>query len=169
MRSGKNGYFFQSWKDMAILTVKWWVSGSFTSVSTPSLTINWPLNCFHPPPPQNKEQPEAEESGYELAPSQYRLASTVSAPPLELVTSFVTFCVVRRWLGWAPVNLRSWYMQPPRLYKAQNAPVARSFTQYKQPSTSEKSAVFRAQSTSMISTGCVAYISHCVHWQFCLS
>lgn len=30
--------------------------------------------------PQSKEQPEAEESGYELAPSQYHLASTVSPP-----------------------------------------------------------------------------------------
>lgn len=43
--------------------------------------------------PQRKEQPEAEESGYELAPSQYRLASTVSAPPLE---PFVLFWHVRR-------------------------------------------------------------------------
>lgn len=103
MRSGKNGYFFQCWKDMAILTVEWWMSGSFTSVST--LSISWPLNFFHPLPPKSHR-----------ARSSRRLKSqgtSLLQVSIILPQQSLHLWCVRRWLGRAPVNLRSRYMQPP--------------------------------------------------------
>lgn len=82
MRSGEYDIFFQLWKDMAILTVKWWVSGS-----TSSLMINWlPASAFRHPRATEQDAAAAEtgQSGDKFTPSRYPCASL----PPELLLIF---------------------------------------------------------------------------------